>query len=348
MRKNHSLVDKVEEVQYIKLNFLKYLFGNHSNSILEHLPLQILFTGSGRAALRIILEYLRFNNVLKDKNDQVLVPRWLCQSVINTMHRFCFPTLDINEKLKGVLVYHQYGYPQNMDEIIEFCDENNLFIIEDCANVYESYYKGKLLGTFGIGALFSFSKIFPSILGGALTTTDMGLYEFGKARISKSRKSLSHLSYGSRLLYESFKDTSLKGAVAGFQEMVYAITDNALKIEDLSLRIINKQLLNDSMNRRRENYQYILHYFDYKPEYFNGLDQEDVLPYVVPLFDREKNLRMIVNALNKKNVITGIYHFDVNRNILNPDFKKCLWVPMHQGINANTLEMICDTIKKSS
>lgn len=338
---------KIEEVEYIKLDFIRYLFGNYRNRIFESLPSKVLYTGSGRAALRIILEYLTSQGSLSNKNDQVLVPRWLCQSVIHTMHRFCFPTLTVNKNLKGLLVYHQYGYPQNMDEICGFCEENNLFIIEDCANVYESYYNGKHLGTFGMGSLFSLSKLFPSILGGVLATGNNELYEFGKARLAKSSKSLSNLTYGSRLIYECLKDTSLVKQVSRFQEMVYAVTDSALNIKDLSLRIVNRQLLNDAMKRRKENYHFILDYFDNK-DYFKGLEREDVVPYVVPLFDGEKKLQIMAKRLNSQNVITGIYHFDVNRNLLNPDFKKCLWIPVHQGIGINTLEMICDIIKNAA
>lgn len=344
MKKIHK---KIEEVQYIKLGFLKYLFGNYEDRILEHLPSKIIYTGSGRGACRIILEYLASKGILNSKNDQVLVPQWLCQSVLYTMHRFCFPTITLNKNLKGVLVYHQYGFPQNMDEICNYCDENDLFIIEDCANVYDSSYKGKHLGTFGLGAIFSFSKLFPSISGGALTTGNNELYEFGKARLAKNRRSLSYLIYGSRLLYECFKDGHLKEQVSEFQEMAYALTDNALCIKDISLRIINSQLMNDAMKKRKENYHFILDYFNDMPEYFSGLEPEGVVPYIVPLIDNEKNLRIMAKRLNERKIITGIYHFDINRNVLDPNFKKCLWVPVHQGIDSDTLEMICYTIKKS-
>lgn len=337
----------IEEVQYIKLGFLKHLVGNYGIQIFKDFPAKVLYTGSGRAALRIILEYLTARGVIVDKNAQVLVPQWLCQSVINTMHRFCFPTLTISKNLRGVMVYHQYGFPQNMDEICSFCGENNLFLIEDCANVYESYYNGRRLGTFGMAAIFSFSKLFPSILGGALITNDHELHEFGQRCIKNSNNWISHLTYSSRLLSECFKETPLSGAANKIQEMVYGITDYAYNIKGISLRIVNKQLLNEAMERRKENYQFLLKYLDDRPEYFNGLEREGVIPYVVPLFDQVENLQKMVEKLRGQNVITDIYHFDVNRNLLNPDFQKCLWVPMHQGIDEDTLEMICETIKNT-
>lgn len=337
----------IEEVQYIKLIFLGYLFGNPKILIFEDFPAKVLYTGTARAALRIILEYLIARGVITNKNDQVLVPQWLCQSVINTMHRFCFPTLTIDKNLKGIMVYHQYGFPQNMDEICGFCEENNLFLIEDCANVYESYYNGRRLGTFGMAAIFSFSKLFPSILGGALTTNDHGLNEFGQKCTRNSNMWISHLAYGSRLLSECLKETPFGGAANKIQEMAYGIIDYAYNIKNISLRIVGKQLLNKVIERRKENYQFILKYFDDRPEYFNGLEREGVIPYVVPLFDKFENLEKMVKRLRERNVITDIYHFDVNRNLLNPNFRKCLWVPVHQGIYPDTLEMICETIKNT-
>lgn len=339
--KNHKLI---EEVQYSKLNFLKFLFEKHENKVLEHVPSKVLYTGSGRAALRIILEYLKSKRFL-ETNDQILVPLWMCQSVLYTMQRFCFPTISLNKNIKGILVYHQYGYPQNMDEICEYCDENNLFIIEDCANVYDSSYKRKQLGTYGLGSIFSFPKIFPSIYGGALTTNNTELYDFGKKRILESNKNLSHLTYGSRILYECLKDSFLKNQVSSFQEMSYTQTDSVLNIKDISLNIINKQLIDGAMKKRKENYQFVLNYFNDTPEYFEGLEREDIIPYIVPLFDEEKNLKVIEQKLNEINIKTGIYHFDINRNVLNPNFKKCLWIPIHQGINLKTMELICKTIK---
>lgn len=336
---------KIEEVQHIKLNFLKYLVSNYENQLLKDISEHVIFTGTGRAALRIILEYYTNKKILHNKNTQVLIPYWLCQSVIHTMHGFCTPTITKNDKIKGVMAYHQYGFPQKIDEISDFCDDKDLFLIEDCANVYESYYNGKRLGTFGCGAIFSFSKLFPSLLGGALVTNDDELYEYGKKRIRQCNKNISHLAYGGRLIWELLKDTSLNNFADIFQTMMHVKIDSAFDIEDISLQIINKQLLDGAMKRRKENYKFVLDYFEERPEYFAGLERDGVIPYIVPLLDKEEDLKKMVKRLSEKNVKTDIYHFDVNRNVLNPNFKRCIWVPIHQGINKDQLKMICETIK---
>lgn len=61
----------------------------------------------------------------------------------------------ITSKSKAVLVVHLYGRPCEMDSLLRICEEKKLYLIEDCAQAHGASYKGKKVGTFGIGA-FSF------------------------------------------------------------------------------------------------------------------------------------------------------------------------------------------------
>jgi len=335
------------EVEHLKSDFYKFLRGSPETSeILKYLPSKVLYTGSGRAALRIILEHLKYKGVLEDRNDQVLVPRWICQSLIYTMHRFCHPTLEVAKGLKAVMVYHQYGFPQKIEEIRDFCDTHKIVLIEDCANVFGGYYKDRQMGSFGLCSIFSFSKFFPSILGGALTTSDHELFEFGIKRIRNSR--YSGLSYLGRFLYDCLRDTRFSGFAGNFQEMTYALADSAFAIRKMSINVVNRQLIGRAIERRRENYLFILDYFKDRPEYFDGLEREGVVPYVLPLFDKnEGRLASIADKLNKNHIFSGVYHFDANRNILNPRFVKCVWIPVHQGLTLERIEEICKLIKQA-
>ncbi|MCX7724111.1 MAG: DegT/DnrJ/EryC1/StrS family aminotransferase, partial [Thermodesulfovibrio sp.] len=84
------------------------------------------------------------------------------------------------KKVVGIVPVHLYGLPCDMDEIKELSDENDIFIVEDCAQAFGSKYKGKKVGSFGDTGCFSF---FPSKnLGafgdaGAITTDDDELVE---------------------------------------------------------------------------------------------------------------------------------------------------------------------------
>lgn len=337
---------KIEEVQYLKTGAFSYLFGRYENRLWDSVGAEVIFTGSGRAALQTILKYYRETGRLPDKNSQILIPHWMCNSVVSSMQKQCFPTLTLNKNVRGLLVYHQYGFPQKMDEICDYCEENDLFIIEDCANVIESYLNGKHLGTFGDAAIFSISKFFPSLLGGALVTNNAELSAYAELTLNNCNRSVSLLTYGSRFLYECLKDTSFSGYSHFMQEMVYGIIDEAINIRDISLRVANEQLKNGAMIKRKENYCTIVDYFSETPECLWHLPKTtNAIPYVVPFFKAEKELKKIVTLMQKHNIVTGIYHFDVNRNLLNPRFEKCIWIPIHQGLNDSDMHKICTLVK---
>ena len=82
-------------------------------------------------------------------------------------------------KTKAVVVVHMCGAMAQIDEITEFCKKNNLILIEDTAQALGASYKGKMLGTFGKAAVYSFDffKIVTAAEGGAIITDDPAVYE---------------------------------------------------------------------------------------------------------------------------------------------------------------------------
>ena len=84
----------------------------------------------------------------------------------------------ITEKTKAILVVHLYGQATNMMHIQKICKENDLFLIEDCAQSHGATYNGIQTGMLGDIGCFSF---YPSKnLGafgdaGAITTNNADL-----------------------------------------------------------------------------------------------------------------------------------------------------------------------------
>jgi len=85
----------------------------------------------------------------------------------------------ITSKTKVIIAQHTYGYPCDMDSILEIAKRKDIPVIEDCCLSLGSKYKGKTVGTFGKAAYFSFqwNKPFTTGLGGMAITNDSELAE---------------------------------------------------------------------------------------------------------------------------------------------------------------------------
>ncbi len=62
----------------------------------------------------------------------------------------------ITKATVGIIPVHLCGQPADMDEIMGIAKKHNLWVIEDCAQAHLATYKGRLVGTFGDAATFSF------------------------------------------------------------------------------------------------------------------------------------------------------------------------------------------------
>ena len=85
----------------------------------------------------------------------------------------------ITSKTRAVLVPHIYGQACEMNKIKQICKKNKLFLIEDCAESFGSYYRNKHVGTFGDVSIFSFfgSKTITTGEGGMVVTNNYKIAE---------------------------------------------------------------------------------------------------------------------------------------------------------------------------
>lgn len=128
--------------------------------------------------------------------------------------------LDINEverkitkKTKAIMPVAINGRAPDMERLLDIAKEYNIFIIEDAAQAFGSYYKGKHLGTFGDIGSFSFStpKVITTGQGGALVTDNktlsdkiVRLKDFG--RIDRNTQDHDEIGY-------NFKFTDIQAAL---------------------------------------------------------------------------------------------------------------------------------------
>lgn len=62
----------------------------------------------------------------------------------------------VSSKTKAIIPVHLYGQAAHMGEIKKICKEQNLYLIEDCAQAHFAEEDGKRTGTLGIAGTFSF------------------------------------------------------------------------------------------------------------------------------------------------------------------------------------------------
>lgn len=151
-----------------------------------------LTVSSGRAGLSLLLQSLY---KLNPGRDEVLIPAFTSFSVpaavINaglkvSLYDLAPATISpdceslasaISDKTLCIIVCHLFGYPADLDAVIDIATERNIPIIDDAAQAMGAYYKGKPAGTFGTAGLFSLSrgKNITAVDGGIVVTNDEAL-----------------------------------------------------------------------------------------------------------------------------------------------------------------------------
>lgn len=80
----------------------------------------------------------------------------------------------ITPQTKAVIGVHLFGQPFDVTPVCEICDDNDLFLVEDCAQAHGAMYNGEKVGGFGDAGCFSFypTKNMTTGEGGMVTTGD--------------------------------------------------------------------------------------------------------------------------------------------------------------------------------
>ena len=131
------------------------------------------------------------------KGDEVIVPSYTHPADVNCIYavgatpKFCDIDLsnycispnsiiqNINKKTKAILVVHLFGFAAEMDKIINIGMENDIPILEDCAQALGTKYNNKLVGSFGDFGMLSFfaDKTITTGEGGMLITNNQELID---------------------------------------------------------------------------------------------------------------------------------------------------------------------------
>lgn len=166
--------------------FSDYIGGGHA-----------LAVSNGTVALQLALTTMGIG-----RGDEVIVPNFTFGASINAIiHAGAIPvladveeetwTIDLDElkklitpKTKAVMPVHIYGQPARLDEIKAIAAENNIYVLEDCAEALGATYKDKRIGLHGDCTCFSF------FANKSITTGEGGMVVFKDAEMAQRARVL--------------------------------------------------------------------------------------------------------------------------------------------------------------
>lgn len=146
------------KVHIFEENFAKYIDAKH-----------FIGCANGTDALELAIQCLDISS-----NDEVIVQGNTyiasCLGVLNNNIKLVLCDIDpltqmvdindlkkrITPNTKAIIIVHLYGIVPNMDDICSLCKDNNLFLIEDCAQAHGASWNNKKVGSFGDISCFSF------------------------------------------------------------------------------------------------------------------------------------------------------------------------------------------------
>ena len=284
--------------------------------------------------------------------DEVLVPNYTMVATPNSLKMFgaepkfidvnpktlCISVDEIKKnvsaKTKAVFLMNANGrYPSDIEEILDFCKQNNLIILEDSAQALGSFYPdGIHQGRKGIAGSFSFSapKIISTGQGGAIITDD-----------DKVAHNVSRL-----------KDFGRSGGGNDIHEMIgfnFKFTDIQAVIG-----IVQMGKLEWRMNRMKEIYRrYKNNLLNLNEVNFFDQDLKNTTPWFIDVkVDNRDGLmsylkqnkigsRIMYPPINKQEA----YNVDGNHVISNEIGVKGLWLPSSSKLTNDQIDYVCEKIK---
>tara|TARA_Y100001970_G_scaffold293438_1_gene440198 strand:- start:4386 stop:5492 length:1107 start_codon:yes stop_codon:yes gene_type:complete len=155
----------ITETTFIKGKHVKLFEEKYSNLYkIKH----CIGCGNGTDAIYIALKSLgigRGDEVITVSNTWISTAETITQAGakpifvdIDEYHNIDISKIEekINNRTKALIAVHLYGLPAKIKEISKLCKKYNLKLIEDCAQSHLAEYDGKLVGTYGDIATFSF------------------------------------------------------------------------------------------------------------------------------------------------------------------------------------------------
>jgi perosamine synthetase len=337
---------------------------------------RVVFTQSGRAAIALAAQLWNIG-----PDDEVLVPAYNCGSEISplvatgaqvSMYRVDnHARIDVGDLLQRIttrtrLVYvtHYFGLPADLSDLIAYCRQRNIKLLEDCA--LSLFSKG--IGHAGDAAIFSLRKSLPVCNGGIVSLRKVddahkllaiGFSEAETARglLSLVKKWLLRFTYLSRgpQLAHGLRDAAPPAGVPPLPASYYWSANSTIAAPSrFSVGLLKRTDPSKVVQCRRDNYAQLRRSLDNLAG-ITFLWEEEVLPDgICPL-----GLPVLVDqrqwwcsALNAAGVPVSPWWEGYHRGLEWNEFpearalkSKLLLLPIHQQLTTNDVRYIADVVR---
>ena len=151
----------------------------------------------------------------------------------------------ISPRTKAVVLVHLYGQMKELDSWKLFCDEQHIFLIEDCAQSHLAAWNDRPGGNFGIAGAYSF---YPTKNLGALG--DGGMIITSNEGLARTASSLRN--YGQSVRYEH-PLVGMNSRLDEIQAAILSVKSNWLNKHTARRREIAMQYLTNIQNQHVNN-----------------------------------------------------------------------------------------------
>ena len=321
----------------------------------------IFLTNSCTSALEICSLAIGLNS-----SDEVIVPSFSFITSASSFARtgcklkFCdieketlMPSLNnilscITRKTKAIVIIHYQGYSIDyLDKLKKICKRNKIFLIEDAAQAFGSYFKNKALGSFGDFACFSFheTKNLHSGAGGMLVVNNKRYLE--KIKVIHDKGTNRHLMNSKKIKYYSWVDIGSAFLMTEFSAsylspQIKEYKKIFLKRSKLYFRYIK------FLSKIKDGNFYIPNNFKYKYN-FHALvlileknNREHFLKFL-----KKYKINAVISYTPLHKSIAGKKYFDSKKKLLNTDnyVIKIVRLPLHDSLTIDQVDFICKKVK---
>jgi dTDP-4-amino-4,6-dideoxygalactose transaminase len=248
----------------------------------------------------------------------------------------------ITHRTKAVLIVHLYGQPCDMDEIVSLCNEHKLALVEDACQAHGAEYRGKKVGSYGIGCFSLYAtKNITTGEGGLLTTDSADVAE--RARVIRNHGQTAR--YVHETLGYNHRMTDISAALGICQ---------LRKLDDLNAqRIKNAAFLAGQLAEIPwlvppvigSDRKHVFHQFTIRATEGCGVSRDDLAAIL-----REKGVATAIHypiPIHRQPLYQGLA-YDIHLPVSEQAAKEVLSLPVHPKLSDQDLMWIVQSLREAS